>query len=342
MHVFYILLIDQQFFYYAQHPARRLLNLLGSTAIGWVYEDEQSESGYYAKFSSLIMRILKDFHEDVSLFESLYSEFQQFIEIEVHQVEANQLQVIDVVKAKENTKLAQVRVAEVINAHVRNANALPDVVKELLKSGWKDVLTQAYMRLGEESEKWRKLVGLMDTLVWSVQPKTESADRQDLMKTIPELLKSLRTELIDISYDQHKLGVVLKQLQLSHIHALKGKNLTSNEPVGDLISLSSMGQSEEIRPSDEFLQQVEALQKEDWIKWQVASGRTVQGKLIWNSADTGTMVFVSRKGNKLAELMQKELAELLRCQKVTLVPNFNQPLYDRALQSMAEKYKAIS
>jgi len=129
----------------------------------------------------------------------------------------------EITKGREKIKQAQIRVADVINARVKSVAYFPDVVKNLLAHGWKDVLTLVYLRQGEKSEKWDHVVALIDNLLWSVQPKVEMGERQKLLKAIPDLLQELRAELISISYDQHELAQILKSLQASHIHALQGK-----------------------------------------------------------------------------------------------------------------------
>ncbi len=330
-----VALIEDDFFNNEQHPARRLLELLYRSSVGWVYEDEQSGehsgNGFLAHLSSLITQIVKNFLEDVFLFDEACKNLNQFILDESRQTEINEDRVIEMMKGKENMRLAQVHVAKIINEKVCHQQELPVVVTDLLRDGWKDVLTLAFFRQGPDSEKFQKLLGIMEKLLWSVKPKNKSEERQELMKTIPDLLRDLRNELVEISYDEHKLTVALKQLQASHIQALKGM-CHSIGPVDELIPLPLLADSDsENTPLDEAAQTVLKLQVGDWIKWQVASGRTVQGKLLWKSDASGTMVFVSRIGTKLAELMQKDLADLINTGKVQLMTDINQPVFDLAL-----------
>ena len=90
---------------------------------------------------------------------------------------------------------------------------------------------------------------------------------------------------------------------------------------------------------DDFYQQAKALDVGNWVEWQSNDDRLLRGKLTWKSAVTGTLVFVGRKGTKLAELNVGELAELLRMNKARLLIESNQPLLERAMNAMVETLK---
>ncbi|NNJ90900.1 MAG: DUF1631 domain-containing protein [Gammaproteobacteria bacterium] len=384
-----VAIMDRQFFSNKQHSARRLLNLLAKSVVGWVDDGDRSEEGFYGRISVIVETILNDFHEDLTLFETLYEDFSQFINKEEQGAEIVEERITEVTKGKEKMKLAQIRVAEVINSRTKGVGNLPEVVKELLKDGWKDALTLAFLRQGEDSEKWLRLVGLVDKLLWSVQPKVEISDRQRLLKSIPELLKALRSELVEISYDQHKLGVMLKQLQSCHIKALKGIKteepqpeetkqetsapevstessqtktaepavdagddankvekapLSSEKPVptvrNNLIESPLVSaQKPDKKELDEFDNLASEIGLGAWVEWTSSDDQLMRGKLSWRSSITETLVFVGRKGTKLAELTQNELAELFRMEKARLLEKKSAPLLERAMTSMVDHLK---
>ncbi len=388
-----VAILDRKFFADKQHPARKLLNSLAKSAVGWVDDGDRSDASLFGKISSIVTRVLEEFHEDLQIFNELYEEFNQFINAEEQGAVVQEERIAEVTKGREKMKLAQIRVAEVINTRVKGVTCLPDVVKELLKEGWKDVLMLTYLRQGEESEKWIHVVGLVDKLLWSVQPKNEIKDRQKLLKSIPELLKALRAELVEISFDQHKLGRWLKQLQASHIQALKGdeeklqEDLSSKpeqpattELTNDVSKPDDAPKAEQTEPAvsetqvkattpeagkpeplqlvaediietplfsasngkankDEFDEQAEAIHLGTWIDWKANDGKQLRGKLTWKSTITGTLVFVGRKGTKLAELAVTELAELLRTDKAHLLAEADQPILERAMNAMVDSLK---
>ncbi|MBA1330391.1 thymidine phosphorylase, partial [Candidatus Endoriftia persephone str. Guaymas] len=96
-----------------------------------------------------------------------------------------------------------------------------------LKDGWKDVMLLNYLRQGPDSDDWKESLEIVDKLLWSVRPKEEYAERQELLRNIPELLRNLRERLNSISFDQHKMARLFKELQNCHISCLRGKELPS-------------------------------------------------------------------------------------------------------------------
>ena len=90
---------------------------------------------------------------------------------------------------------------------------------------------------------------------------------------------------------------------------------------------------------DDFYQQAKSLEVGNWVEWQANDDRLLRGKLTWKSAVTGTLIFVGRKGTKLAELNVGELAELLRMSKARLLIESNEPLLERAMNAMVETLK---
>ncbi|MCU7958574.1 MAG: DUF1631 domain-containing protein, partial [gamma proteobacterium symbiont of Bathyaustriella thionipta] len=125
------------------------------------------------------------------------------------------------VRGKEQLNAAKRQVATEIHQRLKDYPEMPAAVANLLQDGWKDVLLLSYLRKGVDSDEWKNAILRMDDLIWSVHPKSNYEDRQKLLKIIPELLRELRAGLSGISYDQHKMARVFKDLQTAHINCLK-------------------------------------------------------------------------------------------------------------------------
>jgi hypothetical protein len=209
------------------------------------------------------------------------------------------------------------------------------------------VLLLAYLREGEESENWKKSVSIARQLIWSVSPKSDQNERQKLLKLIPELLKSLREGLGNISYDQHKAAQLFKDLQACHIAALRGGQVPPSTPEQSAEAPAEVeevilgGDEEPLEPEidDEYNAQAKQMVVGQWLEWQDEHGDTQRGKLSWRSEVTGTYVFVNRKGAKLAEMGSFSVAALLRGGKAQILDNVEKPLMDRALGAMLEVLK---
>jgi len=79
-----VAILDKKFFSRKTHPARRLLDTLAHTAIGW-NEQGREQDRLYAKLDSLVHRILSSFEDDLAVFESAQQELEQFLADEEQQ-----------------------------------------------------------------------------------------------------------------------------------------------------------------------------------------------------------------------------------------------------------------
>lgn len=333
-----VAVIDRSFFTNKQHPARRLLNSVARAAMAWVDDGDRSAKSLYGRIESVVTRILGDFKDDIGIFTQLFDEFSSFVEREARGAEVAEERINQVTRGQEQLLIARRRVAEVLNDFRVTQPDLPTAVVNILREGWHDVMLLAYLREGEESVAWKDAFGAVDQLIWSVQPKVEIAERQRLLKAIPELLKRLRDGLNNISFDQHRAGQLFKDLQACHIAALRGDDDSVEiSPVDEMIpnAVAAGVDTEEEPIEDAHQAQAEALAVGQWLEWQ-KNGAWVRGKLSWRSQVSKACIFVNRKGMKVAEMSVNEIARLLRHEQARLLDNLNTPLMDRALTAMLD------
>jgi hypothetical protein len=240
-----VAILDKSFFSKKQHPARRLLNSLAHAGIGWSEGRGRAEGGLYAKMEYIVESVISGFENELGLFDQLSAELARFMEEEDKGSKITEQRAAQVTQGKEQLQMARRRVFQEINERLFGHDEIPDVAVALLKEGWKDVLLLIYLRKSEESPEWRNALHLMDRLIWSVQPKEERAQRQQLLKEMPILLKGLRNGLSDISYDQHKMAQLFQALHDCHVRCLKGGVLAGDVPTVDLAK--TQGREEQVK-----------------------------------------------------------------------------------------------
>ena len=343
---------DRRFFSDKTHPARRLLNTLARAAQAWTDDGERSQESAYGQIESAVMRVLSDFEDDISVFEQVDEGFHAYIEREQRNAKVAERCLTQARDGQESLQQARVRVGEQIDALLGECSPpdcrIPDVVGQLLSSGWRDVMLLTLLREGEQSEAWQQAVETARNLIWSVQPKTEVAERQRLLKAIPELLKDIRQGLNNISFDQHRAAVMLKELQACHISALRGVPVVdagvpapTPKPVEARVEQpESAGSGQDMQdPQDEFRRKAMEMPLGTWLDWTDDQGVRVRGKLSWRSELTGNCVFVDRRGIKLAEMSLVDFAGRLRCANAREIEDLETPLMDRALGAMMDALK---
>jgi hypothetical protein len=351
-------IIDKSFFGMKEHPARRLLNNMAHAAIGWNDNGERNNDSLYHKIESIIKRIINDFHDDSSIYVELDHEFTAWWEQEQRGAAIAEQRTNQVTRGKEQLRNAKQIVVDELNRRLRGRDTVPDAVMEILEDGWKDVLLLNYLRQGPESEEWTDSLAVVDRLLWSVLPKTQYQERQELLRSIPELLRNLRERLNSISFDQHKMARLFKELQSCHIACLRGGEIKQIKATGatparsKLISfpdsqLLSSGASclldepkdSQVGQADRYTRQAETLEVGSWLEITDGNARS-RVKLSWKSNVTDAYIFVNRKGLKAVEFTLQGLAKRLRDGNVKLVDLPRTPIMDRALDSMLTTLKS--
>ena len=353
-----VAIIDKSFFSKKVHPARRLLNTLAQAAVGWNDTGDRANDLLYNKIESVVKRVLNDFHDDPSIFAELDDEFSAWWQQEQRGAQIAEQRTNQVTRGKEQLRSAKRTVAEELNSRLRRQREVPEAVMALLEDGWKDVLLLNYLRQGADSKEWHESLEIVDRLLWSVQPKSDYAERQKLLRGIPELLRNLRERLNSISFDQHKMARLFKELQNCHIGCLRGgdPNLISGagtQPTvvheihfsdSQLVSGDSQLQQladEALYDQDEFTRQAQELEIGTWLEMQDGSLKN-RVKLSWKSKVTDTYIFVNRKGMKAMELTMSGLAKRLREGTAKQVELSDTPIIDRALDAMLTALKNTS
>jgi len=215
-----VAMIDQEFFATKGHPARNLLNDMAYAAIG-IDETADSENPILKKVHAITERILNDFIDDVTLFATLETEFNEFIdslnaqeETALNEIEARQ-------QERESVILAKQWVRETLEQHLLG-KTLPGVVVDIILGPWKDVMLQTYLLDGENSSLWKTQIRFIDVLCWSVEPKKLNVDRNKLGHIILQLVKTLRAGLEQIEYPDEEIDAIFTHLEPYHLASVRG------------------------------------------------------------------------------------------------------------------------
>ncbi len=345
-----VAILDRDFFSRKSHPARVLLNNLAKAALGWFDDGDRSEKSLYGKIESVVSRVLSEFDRDVSLFEKLNQEVMEYLGKEQQASKVAEERATQATRGKEQLQLGKQEVEEEIEKRFKKAGTLPPAVVELIRDGWKDVLLLIVLRKGLESQEWQTGLRMMDQLIWSVTPKTSREEQRELLDTIPVLLKGLRKELNEISYDQHKTARLFKELQACHVISLRGEQVpgvnpmpnTAPEERGKSPAAAQKKPAAKEKPkapvtADDYLQKAKALPVGAWIELVDSNSNTSKRvKLAWKSVVTGNHLFVNRKGVKVMEATLEGLAQAMAAGTAVFLKEADKPLLDRAMRAIVD------
>ena len=212
-------LMDAAFFASSAHPARKLIDRIAGTSAGWEpYGDDNQK--YLKEVERVLVEILKKFETDLSVFEKVYTEFDRFVsEIATEENDP-------VSRAKRALEAAEKHEILTINTTIQVRRAFERVdlepyIKEFLLNAWVKVLVAATVR-GETQPGFAKAFrDVIHELVWSVQPKASTEDRNKLVKMIPGMVRVLRDGLALINLAEREREQFFSQLMESHAMAVK-------------------------------------------------------------------------------------------------------------------------
>ncbi len=337
-------LLDKTFFDDRDHPARRLLNRIADAVVGWAEDEDRTPDSLYGRIERLVERIIAEFDRDLTLFARLDAELAAYLSHEAVRVRAIEANVCSIAAGRDRMASARRKAQAVIDERLTRGPRVPEVVESLLTEGWREVLFAAYLSGGEGSREWLTAVDVVDRLLWSVQPKIASDDRRDLLRGVPDLLRTLRGGLTAVAFDQRLLSRWFKELQALHLTALRGaagsqdlavaRQTPRETPVaanpGTTAPRTSPGTGAETAGL------LRRLVPGSWVELVRDDARRVRVKLAWVSGDGQSLQFVDRQGREGPHMARDDLAILLEYGLANLVRGEDDlPLVDRAIATLA-------
>ncbi|MEO8672294.1 MAG: DUF1631 domain-containing protein [Tahibacter sp.] len=348
-------LIDKQLFARRTHPARVLLDSLAQACVGWSEESDRDHR-LYDKVKEIVESLLKDFEDDLGIFDRVRIDFEAFIETNKRRADLAEQRAGEATRGREKLLDARRTAAREIMQRV-DGRELPELIRNLLSRPWANYLVLVLLRQGENSDEWRSAVRFADNLVWSVAPKANSVERERLSALLPELEKRLRHGLATVAFDENDVRRLMQQLHMLYQGLLKNVDaaavteapmleLTDPLPMNSQAAGESVMSSIDedpivvpVEPADEhWTEQVRNLKVGVWIEFSDDQGGKERAKLSWISPISSKYLFVNRKGLKVADRTAVQLASDLGSGRVVILEEV--PLFDRALDAIVERLKA--
>ncbi|MBW7472777.1 DUF1631 domain-containing protein [Marinobacter sp. M216] len=335
-----VVIRDKSFFSQATHPARRLLNSLARAGIGWSSSDEKARDKLYNQIHNIVQRILNEFNGDIALFETLNHEFEQFLEKENRKTSLVEQRTRESERGRIKSQKAQETVDNLLKQKIARYK-LPDPAHDILMNGWSRVMFLAYLR-DDVEHRWNETVRIVDDLIWCLHPHQEDEERDQWVRVVPSLLKSLRAGLEEVSYNSSKLDEMMGRLKHELAEAFRTNaaiEAREDSPADDEeefaplhpTAVERQQQLEEAAIS-EFVAQIDSIEIGNWVEFRLVNGASFRCKLSAIIEDADSFVFVNRMGLKVIEKNRIELAHEMRRGRLTLLEQG--ALIDRAMDAV--------
>lgn len=339
-----VVIKDKSFFSKAGHPARRLLNSLARAGIGWSKSDEKTRDKLYDQIHTIVARILEEFDGDISLFEHLGEEFEQFLARENRKASLVEQRTREAERGRIKSQKAQEMVDQILQQKLFKQN-IPDTIRDILVNGWSRVMFLAYLRNDVEN-RWNSSVRVVDDLLWCLHPHLEDTERDQWVRVVPGLLKSLRAGLEEVSYNSSRLDEMMAELKHELTEAFRAHALAeaqeplekAPEPEPEEEELprhpSAIEKQQQLEDAAvaEYVSQIDAIDIGTWVEFGLVNGASFRCKLTAIIEEADCFVFVNRMGLKVVEKTRTELAHELRRGRLTVLEQG--ALIDRALDAV--------
>ena len=351
-----VALLDKHLFARRTHPARVLLDSLAQACVGWSEESDRDRR-LYDKVKEIVESLLKDFEDDLGIFDRVRVDFEAFAETNKRRAELAEQRASEATRGREKLLDARRTAAREIMQRIEN-RTMPEMIRNLLSRPWANYLVLVLLRQGENSDEWRHALRFADELVWSVQPKQNAAERERLNAVLPQLEKTLRHGLATVAFDETDVRRLMQQLNVLYQALLQpaGPTAVTEVPTLELTDplpaasqeagetvMSAINEEEPASPplesvEERWIQAVRELKVGTWIEFLDEHGAKERAKLSWISPISSKYLFVNRKGLKVADRTLVQLASDLAEARITVLEEV--PLFDRALDAIVERLKS--
>ena len=190
MPVLSVALADPDFFNRMDHPARQLIDHMGSCALGFDASGISSEA--LETEIKRVVQVIEQYPETGErVYQRVYEEFKEFLKRYLTQKSTTQ-KVMGVAQQVEQKETLAIQCTIELRNQIKDM-PVRDEVRDFLYKVWAEVIAVASMRQGGQHAQTLLLKKTAVDLIWAASAKPNRADRAQVIADLPELLKSLRT-----------------------------------------------------------------------------------------------------------------------------------------------------
>ncbi|MDO8280319.1 MAG: DUF1631 family protein, partial [Burkholderiaceae bacterium] len=189
MPVLRVALAEPEFFGTLQHPARQLIDRMGSCVMGF---DASSINGSALEQEiKRVVQVIEQYPETGRrVFQLVYDEFQKFLSKFLTEKGATQRLVSVAQQVEQKETLAVQYTIEMRN--MLNDMPVREEIREFLFKVWAEVLAVAAVKNGPQHAETIALKKSAAELVWAASAKPNRNDRARVIQDLPKLLQRLR------------------------------------------------------------------------------------------------------------------------------------------------------
>ncbi len=183
-----VALAEPEFFSALQHPARRLIDRMGSCVMG--FESNVGSAALEAEIKRVVQVIEQYPETGRRVFQLVFDEFQKFLSTYLSE-QGSASRFVSVAQQVEQKETLSVQYTIELRKLLDDV-PVRDEVRDFLFKVWVDVLAVASVKYGLKHEETTSLKQVASDLLWAASAKPNRNDRARVIQQLPGLLQRLR------------------------------------------------------------------------------------------------------------------------------------------------------
>jgi Protein of unknown function (DUF1631) len=222
MPVLRLALSEPEFFGSLQHPARRLIDRMGSCVLG--FEADVSSAALETEIKRVVQVIEQYPETGRRVFQLVYDEFQKFLSKFLTEGTSTQ-RVVSVAQQVEQKETAAIQYIIELRKMFGDM-PVRDEIREFIFKVWAEVLAVATVKQGAQHADTINLKQVAADLVWAAGAKPNRADRAKVIQDLPQLLKRMRSGMALLGFDAARQDEHIKVISDTLADAFMSKTET--------------------------------------------------------------------------------------------------------------------
>lgn len=222
-HMLKIALVDMQLLSQKEHPARRLINRIGTVSTGLKPNDAFMQQ-FTAEVQRIVEAMLADETGNIELVSKLSSEFEAFVARHLRSSNAKVENAVEAIEVAERRSAYFSRLKTELGRIFATVQADP-YLKDFIENAWLSAIEKAEHQDAQLGRRYRALV---PEILWSVLGKPNERERSRLLTHLPQMLFDLKAGLGAIRFQERQ--TFLSWLVESHTAAIKGTGYRPDQP----------------------------------------------------------------------------------------------------------------
>jgi Protein of unknown function (DUF1631) len=322
-------ILDRSFFSNRDHPARQVLDLIGSLVVKTGNGSVESDP-LLAEVEQVIQRIISEYDQDASIFEQAVYSLVALQARREQELDSGMAEQIADIQLSERTESAETIALEHVRRALNDQFSPPSIVA-FLREVWAHLLKREFIEGGENSPHLSAHIETMRELLWSVQPKSDMDGRLMLVRILPGLLKRLREGVQASPMSMESAEKFFSELVALHANAVRANPQSVPLPEAETLlddidvpetdtvstapeATTTIVEAEALQPEfeDDHSRRTSSLKKGDWVEFHYEDGTFRWARLGWISGLKGQYLFTDADGMNMFSITPQRLAEKFR------------------------------